>query len=148
MKHSVLVTALCMLALSPLLHAQTLASGKPPVYPLAAKAAGIDGPVVLKATISKDGKVQNISIFTGRPELCQAAIDAVQGWTYHPYTQHGHPVEIDITITVDFFMGTGKEKAKAQAKAQALLAQSAQPAQDNTQPPASKQENQQSQPQQ
>jgi len=126
-----------MLALAPLLNAQSLASARPPAYPLAAKAAGIDGPVVLKATISKEGKVQNIHIVSGPPELRQAAIDAVESWTYKPYKHFGRVVEVDTTVTVNFNMGVGKEKAKAQSEAQALLAKSPQSAQDTPQPSTS-----------
>jgi TonB family protein len=139
MKYGLLVATLLTMSLH--LHAQILASAKPPAYPLAARAEGIDGPVVLKAIISKEGKVQNISVISGWPELRQAAIDAVQAWTYKPYTHLGHSVEVHTTVTVNFNMGTGKKKAAEQAKAQALLAQSAQPAHDNLQPPAPKQEN-------
>jgi TonB family protein len=100
----------------------TLASAKPPLYPVAAKAAGIDGPVVVKALITKSGDVQNVHAISGPPELRQAAIDAVLNWKYHPYTHFGKPVEVDTTITVNFNMGTGQKKLDEQAKAKAELA--------------------------
>ena len=118
------VLAFCTVALSLLLDAQTLASAKPPVYPLAARAAGIDGPVTLKGIISKVGKMQDIHVVSGPPELQQAAIDAVSGWTYKPYKHFGQVVEVATTVTVNFNMGVGEQKAAAQAKAQAELAQS------------------------
>ncbi|SFS01222.1 TonB family C-terminal domain-containing protein [Granulicella pectinivorans] len=130
MKLRLLATALCLFAIAGALNAQTLASAKPPGYPLAAKAAGIEGHVVLKATISKEGKVQDIHVVSGPPELREAAINAVQYWTYKPYTHFGRVVEVDTTVTVNFTMGNPKEKAKAQAEAQALLAKSTQPSQD------------------
>jgi TonB family protein len=102
--------------------AQNLDHAVPPVYPLAAKAAGIDGPVVLKCTITKEGKTQNVRAISGPTELLQAAIDAVSQWTYQPYRHLGRLVEVDTTITVNFKMGTGQKKDDEQAKAQAELA--------------------------
>ena len=135
-----LALAFCVIGLAPHLNSQTLASAKPPAYPLAARAAGIDGPVVLKGTISKEGKMQDIHVVSGPPELRQAAIDAVQGWTYKPYRHLGRIVEVDTTVTVNFNMGVGEKKAAEQAKAQAELAKSMQPppSQDNPQPAASR----------
>ena len=124
-----------LLALSPLVRSQTLASAKPPAYPLAARAAGIDGPVVLKGTVSKQGKMQDIHVLSGPPELRQAAIDAVMGWTYKPYTHFGHVVEVNTTVTVNFNMGTGQKKLDEQAKAQAELNKSLQTSPANPQPP-------------
>jgi outer membrane biosynthesis protein TonB len=54
--------ALSVFALTSSLSDQTLANAKPPLYPLAAKAAGIDGAVVLKGTISKEGKMLDIHV--------------------------------------------------------------------------------------
>ena len=120
-----LAVVICFVALAPGLHAQaTLASAKPPGYPLAAKAAGIDGPVVLQCTITKEGKVQNLRVVNGPPELRQAAMDAVSNWTYHPYRHFGHLVEVNTTITVNFNRGTGQKKLEEQAKAQAEIAKS------------------------
>lgn len=118
--------ALCVAAQVLPLTAQTLTSAKPPGYPLAAKAAGIDGPVILKGTISKEGKMQDIHVLSGPPELRQAAIDAVSGWTYKPYKHFGQIVEVVTTVTVNFNMGVGEQKTAAQAKAQAELAKSSQ----------------------
>nr|WP_246301721.1 energy transducer TonB [Granulicella arctica] len=133
--------AIYVIAGSHLLNAQTLASAKPPGYPLAARAAGIDGPVVLKGTVSKEGKMQDIRVLSGAPELQQAAVDAVSGWTYKPYKHFGQIVEVDTTVTVNFNMGVGKQKAAEQAKAQAELAKVPKPApsQDTPQQPTPKQ---------
>ena len=100
----------------------TLASAAPPAYPLAAKAAGIEGKVVLKGVIGTDGKVRDVQAVKGPEQLRQAAIDAVMRWAYHPYMHNGKPVETPTTIRVNFTMGGKKEKAKAQAEARAALA--------------------------
>jgi TonB family protein len=98
-----------------------LLSAKPPVYPLAAKAAGIEGAVMLKAVIGKDGKIHDAQAIGGHKELRQAAIDAVSSWQYQPYTEHGVPVDTPTTVVVNFTMGNKKDKALAKASAQAEL---------------------------
>jgi protein TonB len=103
----------------------SLASAVPPAYPITAKAAGIEGKVVLKGVVGTDGKMRDLRVIRGRDELRQAAIDAVMRWVYHPYTHNGAPVEVETTVTVNFTMGGKKEKAAAQATAQAALAKAA-----------------------
>src|SRR5258707_1899881 len=95
----------------------SLASAVPPAYPVAAKAAGIEGKVVLKGVIGTDGKMRDLRVVKGPDELRQAAIDAVMRWVYHPYTHDGALVEVATTVTVNFTMGGKKEKAIAQAEA-------------------------------
>jgi TonB family protein len=55
-----------------------------PVYPPAAKQAGVQGNVRLRATINKDGSVMDVQVLSGPPQLVNAAIDAVQQWRYSP----------------------------------------------------------------
>ncbi|MDD5542340.1 MAG: energy transducer TonB [Acidobacteriia bacterium] len=73
-----------------------------PVYPQLAKAARIQGSVVLEVTVSKQGTVQNVSVLSGHPILVQAAIDAVRQWIYRPVLLNGQPVEVVTTVTVNF----------------------------------------------
>ena len=74
----------------------------PPEYPEAAKKAHIQGHVVLRAIISKDGDVENLQIISGHPQLVPSAIDAVKQWKYRPYLQQGNPVEVETEIDVNF----------------------------------------------
>jgi len=74
----------------------------PPEYPEAAKKARIQGHVVLRAIISKDGDVENLQIVSGHPQLAPAAIEAVKQWKYRPYLQQGNPVEVETEIDVNF----------------------------------------------
>jgi protein TonB len=76
-----------------------------PQYPAIAKAARIQGIVVLQATISKSGTIQNLRVISGPPMLQQAAIDAVRSWRYRPYLLNGEPVEVETTINVVFNLG-------------------------------------------
>jgi protein TonB len=73
-----------------------------PQYPAIAKAARIQGIVVLQATISKSGSIQNLRVISGPPLLQQAAMDAVRSWRYKPYLLNGEPVEVETTINVVF----------------------------------------------
>jgi protein TonB len=51
-----------------------------PNYPPLAKAARIQGHVLLQAEISKDGTIQNLQLISGHPMLAPAAIEAVKQW--------------------------------------------------------------------
>lgn len=73
-----------------------------PSYPTLAKAARIQGDVVLKAIIDKEGNIQDLQLVTGHPMLVQAAIDAVRQWHYRPYLLNGQAVEVETTIRVIF----------------------------------------------
>jgi protein TonB len=76
-----------------------------PQYPAIARAARIQGIVVLQAMISKTGLIENLRVVSGPPMLRQAAIDAVQTWRYKPYLLNGDPVEVETTINVVFNLG-------------------------------------------
>jgi periplasmic protein TonB len=76
-----------------------------PQYPAIAKAAQIQGVVVLQATISKSGSIQNLRVVSGPPMLQRAAMDAVRSWRYKPYLLNGEPVEVETTINVVFNLG-------------------------------------------
>ncbi len=73
-----------------------------PIYPPLAKAARIEGKVLLQATIGKDGTVENLHLISGHPMLAPAAIDAVKQWRYKPYYLNAEPIEVETTITVNF----------------------------------------------
>ncbi len=76
-----------------------------PPYPKTAKEAGIQGTVVLQALIGKDGRIVNLHVVQGPPELQQAALDAVKQWVYRPYLLNGEPVEVMTQINVVFTLG-------------------------------------------
>ncbi len=75
-----------------------------PVYPTIAKAARIQGNVVLKAIINKEGVIQDLQLVSGHPMLVPAAIEAVKHWRYRPYLLNGQPVEVETTVTVIFVL--------------------------------------------
>lgn len=73
-----------------------------PNYPVIAKTVGVEGTVVLQATISKVGTIENLHVISGPPMLLQAAIDAVKTWRYRPYLLNQQPVEVETTVSVIF----------------------------------------------
>jgi TonB family protein len=75
-----------------------------PAYPSAAKAAGIQGTVILHAVIGMDGKPLSLGISNAEidPELARAALEAVSQWRYQPTLLNGKPIEVDTTIMVNF----------------------------------------------
>jgi protein TonB len=78
-----------------------------PAYPPLARAARIQGPVVLQAVISKSGTIEKLQVLNGHPMLVRAAIDAVQQWRYRPYLLNGEAVEVETQITVNFILSGG-----------------------------------------
>jgi len=78
-----------------------------PQYPPLARAARVQGSVVLQAVIGKDGGIQNLKLVSGHPMLAPAAIEAVKQWRYKPYFLNGEPVEVDTQITVNFTLAGG-----------------------------------------
>ena len=75
-----------------------------PEYPIAAKQLGIQGTVVLTATIGKDGRVEHVQPVSGPPLLVRPAIIAVQQWQYRPYLLNQEPVVVQSQITVNFVL--------------------------------------------
>jgi protein TonB len=75
-----------------------------PTYPPAARAARIQGPVVIKAVISRDGAIENLKVISGHPFLVKAALDAVSQWRYRPYILNGEAVEVETQVTVNFIL--------------------------------------------
>lgn len=78
----------------------------PPVYPVAARDAKIEGSVVLKAVIRKDGNVGELSLVSGHPLLVQAAMDAVKQWVYRPYYRNGEPTDVETLVVVEFSLAS------------------------------------------
>ena len=73
-----------------------------PTYPAIAQATRTSGAVVLQATISRTGTIENLRVTSGPAMLRQAALDAVKQWHYRPYMLNGQPVEVETAVEVDF----------------------------------------------
>jgi TonB family protein len=86
------------------IQAPKLLNKVPPVYPAAAKAAGVEGAVILHAIIGTEGSPLSLRIVNTQvdPELARAAVEAVGRWRYNPTLLNGDPIEVDTTVTVNF----------------------------------------------
>jgi protein TonB len=80
--------------------------GVNPRYPTIAIASHMQGTVVLAATISRTGTIENLRLLSGPPMLRAAAEDAVRTWRYRPYMLNGEPVEVETTVNVIFHLAT------------------------------------------
>jgi protein TonB len=76
-----------------------------PVYPVIAKAAGVQGTVVVEAVISRKGTIESLHVVSGPAMLQNAALDAIRQARYQPYRLNGEPTEVQTTITVNFRIG-------------------------------------------
>ncbi len=75
-----------------------------PRYPGAARMGHIQGDVVIRVTINKLGRVENLNAVSGHPLLREEALEAVKEWRYKPFLVNGDPVEVDSLVTVQFRM--------------------------------------------
>ena len=82
-----------------------------PVYPLEAKAQGVEGYVTVGYDISVEGQVINLVVLESNPPgvFDDAAITAVSKWRFNPQIEDGEPVAAlrkESTVT---FKLTGSE---------------------------------------
>lgn len=75
-----------------------------PLYPSMAKQLHVQGAVIIKAWISRDGLIEREQIESGHPLLVSAALDAVRQWRYRPYYLNHEPVEVETEITMNFVL--------------------------------------------
>ncbi len=86
------------------MQAAKLISKAKPVYPMDCKAEGVQGTVMLRAVISKEGSILSLEPINQLVDkrLVQNAIDAVRQWKYSPTLLNGQPVEIVTEIEVNY----------------------------------------------
>jgi TonB family protein len=82
--------------------ASRLTTKVPADYPPVARAAHIEGQVLIKVIVGADGSVVQAQIISGHPMLAQEALLSVSKWRYQPVVQDGSPVEVATTVTVWF----------------------------------------------
>lgn len=73
-----------------------------PVYPTIAKAAGVQGTVVVEAIISRTGTIESLEVISGPEMLRGAAVEAIRAAKYRPYRLNGQPTDVQTTVTVNF----------------------------------------------
>lgn len=77
-----------------------------PGYPLLARQMKVQGSVVLRALISKEGTIQDLHVVSGPAILASAAQDAVRQWRFKPHYVGNEAVETQANITVNFTIST------------------------------------------
>lgn len=73
-----------------------------PIYPSIARAAGVQGTVVVEAVISRTGTIERLHVLSGPILLQQAALEAIRAARYKPFQLNGEPTEVQTTITMNF----------------------------------------------
>ncbi len=73
-----------------------------PEYPDLALKAGVQGIVIIEATIDARGRVAEAKVLRSVPMLDEAALDAVRKWVYTPTLLGGVPTPVIMTLTVNF----------------------------------------------
>jgi TonB family protein len=85
------------------LEPATLATKVDPVYPEMARRAGIEGTVVLSATIGVDGRVTDVQVVRGLGfGLSEAAVSAVRRWQYRPAQGPEGPIVSRKEVRIEF----------------------------------------------
>jgi protein TonB len=76
-----------------------------PQYPPIAKQLGIQGAVIVKAVISREGAIEQAQVISGQGLLSNSALAAIRQWKYRPYYLNNEPIEVETQITVNFILG-------------------------------------------
>jgi periplasmic protein TonB len=86
--------------------AEVVAHPVSPGYPMLARQMKVQGSVILRALISKDGSIQDLHLLSGPHILAAAAQDAVRQWRFKPHYVDDQAVETQAKITVNFTIST------------------------------------------
>lgn len=76
-----------------------------PQYPVIARQLHMQGTVIVKAIISRDGIITRAEAESGQTLLAKAALAAVRQWRYRPYYLNHEPIEVETEIRVNFVLG-------------------------------------------
>ena len=76
--------------------------GAQPAYPRDAQAAGIQGTVIIDATIGPDGRVVDARVVRSVRGLDEAALSAVREWQYEPPRYRDAPASVIQAVSVSF----------------------------------------------
>jgi TonB family protein len=76
-----------------------------PTYPPIAKAAHVQGTVLLHVDVDEHGNVTKVEAIGGPPMLRTAAADTVKHWTYRPFEVNGEARLVHVIVSVPFSLG-------------------------------------------
>ena len=86
-----------------------------PIYPAIAKAAHIQGSVLLHVYVGEQGNVTKVEAIGGPEMLRGAAIEAVKQWSYRPFEENGKPVSAKVVVSVPFSLSIPSALEKSDA---------------------------------
>jgi TonB family protein len=76
-----------------------------PAYPQAARSARVEGSVILRIVVMRDGSVRDVQVIKDLSHgLGEAARRAVSQWRYEPATYQGQAINVYDTVTVNYQM--------------------------------------------
>ena len=77
-----------------------------PEYTELARAARLQGVVILQTAIDQEGNVADVDVLKGlEMGLTEAAVDAVKQWKFEPAKIDGEPIPVSYNVTVNFRLG-------------------------------------------
>ena len=91
------ITQIAEAATPPIARAKTM-----PAYPEDARRQGIEALVVVKFTVTEDGRVENPTVVKGHPMFDDVVLASVREWTFEPATLDGHAVRMTRMVKIPF----------------------------------------------
>jgi protein TonB len=82
----------------------SLLSKVDPAYTREAIEAKVEGLMLVKCVITKQGALQRCRVVKGLPHMNDAVLTALASWRFTPITYQGQPVDVDYTIPVRLVM--------------------------------------------
>jgi protein TonB len=79
-----------------------LLSGATPTYTREARAARVEGTVVVRCTITVEGTLRDCSVLKGLPHLDKAVLDTLASHRYRPPRYEGQPVNLKYVFSFRF----------------------------------------------
>lgn len=76
----------------------------PPRYPISAKIKNIEGKVIVKFVITKEGAVRDIEVIESFPDgvFDEAAIKSIEKYRFKPATKNGEPLDVTAKMPIEF----------------------------------------------
>ena len=65
--------------------------------------------VVVEATVTKDGTVEQVKVISGPPLLTDAAVQAISHWKYEPTYLNGQAVPVILTARITFSLSNAEK---------------------------------------
>ena len=75
---------------------------EPPIYPKHALEQKLQGSVILKLTVAKDGSIKKAEAVRGDPELAESAVRSARRWRCVPHYVGEKPVETQSIVSFNF----------------------------------------------